>query len=66
MVTLQNSTNTAINYITSYALIYILNMKEFFEHKCKDKIIYNVLKFIENGNDFYKKEQAEHALLVCQ
>lgn len=31
-------------------------MRKFIEHKCKDKIIYDVLKFIENGNDFHKKE----------
>ena len=31
-------------------------MREFIEHKCKDKVIYDVLKFIENGDDFHKKE----------
>lgn len=31
-------------------------MREFIEHKCKDKIIYDVLKYIENGDDFHKKE----------
>ncbi len=31
-------------------------MREFIEHKCKDKIIYDILKFIENGDDFHKKE----------
>lgn len=31
-------------------------MREFIEHRCKDKIIYDVLKFIETGDSFYKKE----------
>jgi hypothetical protein len=31
-------------------------MRDFIEHKCKDKIIYDVLKFIENGEDFHKRE----------
>jgi len=31
-------------------------MREFNKYKCKDKIIYDVLKFIETGNDFHKRE----------